>query len=130
MSADAQLRDAYAEWRRLAEAEGEAIHARNWPQLLDCQNALQQLQPRIIRFTEAAQQEWTRLGVNRADREQDFRTVVSELIELEWRNNALLNVVTQAARVEINELEQAGQNLRRVQRSYAPNRPPAWTSFS
>jgi hypothetical protein len=130
MNADAQLRDAYAEWRRLAETEGEAIRARDWQLLLDCQHALQQLQPRIIRYTDDAQHEWTRLGVDRSDREQGLRLVISELIELEWRNDALLNVVAQTARAEMNELEQASQNLRRVQRSYAPARPAAWTSFS
>jgi hypothetical protein len=55
---------------------------------------------------------------------------VTGLIELEWRNNALLNVLYQAAKAEMGELEQAGQNLRRVQRSYAPARAAVWTSFS
>jgi hypothetical protein len=130
MSADTQLQDAYQEWRRLAEAEGEAIRTSNWTAVHDCQAALQQLQPRIIRCTDEAQQEWTRLGADRSSKEKDLRSVVSGLIELEWRNNALLNVLNQAAKAEMGELEQAGQNLRRVQRSYAPARPAAWTSFS
>jgi hypothetical protein len=130
MSADAQLQDAYQEWRRLAEAEGEAIRASNWTVLHDCQSALQRLQPRIIRWTEEAQQEWQRLGADRSSKEQDLRTVISGLIEIEWRNNALLNVLYQAAKAESSELDQAGHNLRRVQRSYTQSPPAAWTSFS
>ena len=130
MSADAQLQDAYQEWRRLAEAEGEAIRASNWTVLHDCQNALQQLQPRIIRWTEEAQHEWQRTGVDRSRKEQDLRTVIAGLIEIEWRNNALLNVLYQTAQAESCELDQASHNLRRVQRSYTQTRPAAWTSFS
>jgi hypothetical protein len=130
MSADAQLQDAYQEWRRVAEAEGEAIRTNNWGRIHDCQSALQQLQPRIIRCTAEAQQEWHRLGVDRSAKEKDLRSTITGLIELEWRNNALLNVLSQSARAELQELDKAGQNLRRVQRSYAPARPAAWTSFS
>ena len=130
MSADTQLQDAYQEWRRVAEAEGEAIRNNNWPLVHDCQAALQQLQPRIIRCTEEAQHEWTQLGLDRTTKEKDLRSVVTGLIELEWRNNALLNVLHQTAKSEMGELEQAGQNLRRVQRSYAPARPAVWSSFS
>ncbi len=130
MNADTQLQDAYQEWRRVAEAEGEAIRTSNWSLVHDCQTALQRLQPRIIRCTEEAQQEWTRLGVDRSTKEKDLRSVVTGLIELEWRNNAMLNVLYQTAKSEMNELEQAGKNLRRVQRSYAPARPAVWTSFS
>jgi hypothetical protein len=130
MSADAQLQDAYQEWRRLAEAEGDAIRTSNWHLVHNCQNALQQLKPRIIRCTDAAQHEWTRLGVDRAAKEEDLRRIVTGLIELEWRNNAMLSILYQTAKVEMGELERAGHNLRRVQRSYAPARPAVWTSFS
>ncbi len=131
MSADAQLQDAYQEWRRLAEAEGEAIRTSNWGVLSDCQRALQQLQPRIIRWTEEAHQEWNRQGLDRSSKEQELRTVIAGLIEIEWRNNALLNVLYQSAKSEQAELDQAGHNLRRVQRSYAPpSQAAAWNSFS
>jgi hypothetical protein len=49
MSADRDLQNSYREWRRLAEAEGEAIRAGNWMLVFDCQNVLRQLQPRIVR---------------------------------------------------------------------------------
>ncbi len=131
MSADAQLQNAYQEWRRLAEAEGEAIRASNWSGLHDCQTALQQLQPRIIRWTGEAHQEWNRLGLDHASKQQELRTVIAGLIEIEWRNNALLNVLYQSTKAEQAELDQAGQNLRRMHRSYAqPCQPAAWNSFS
>jgi hypothetical protein len=130
MSADHQLQAAYKEWRRLAETEGDAIRSSNWLLVADCQNALQQLQPQIIHHIQDAQEEWSRLGMDRATREDVFRGMVAELIEVERRNNASLNSVRQAALAQFSQLEQASHNLRQVQRSYAPAPPAAWSSFS
>jgi hypothetical protein len=130
MSAENQLQDAYREWRRLAETEGDAIRNRNWPLVSDCQNALQQLQPQIVRHTQQAQAEWTRLGAGRAGKEKSFRAMVLELIEIESRNKELLDQVRQVAQTRLGQLSQASHTLRQVQRSYAPAQPTAWTSFS
>ena len=128
MSADLQLQNAYEEWRRLAETEGEAIRSRNWVLVADCQNALQQLQPRILSRLQDARDEWTRLGWDGSAREQSFRVVVAKLIEIERRNNAALNAAREAALAQFTQLEQTGRTLRQVQRSYAPPPPPVWTS--
>ena len=64
MNSDLDLQHSYHEWRRLAEAEGEAIRAGNWMLVFDCQNALRQLQPRIVRQTDAARREWAALGLD------------------------------------------------------------------
>ena len=130
MSADSQLRDAYKEWRRLAETEGEAIRSGNWLLVADCQNALQQLQPQILDHMQDAQEEWSRLGLDRAAKEKSFRAIVAELIEIERRNNASLDAARQASLAQFAQLEQAGRTLRQVQRSYAPPPSSAWTSFS
>jgi hypothetical protein len=130
MSAENQLQDAYREWRRLAETEGDAIRNRNWPLVSDCQNALEQLQPQIVRFTQQAQEEWTRLGADRAGQEKSFRAMVAELIEIESRNKELLDQVRHEAQSRFGQLSQASHTLRQVQRSYAPAQPTAWTSFS
>lgn len=134
MSADAQLQDAYREWRRLAQEEGDAIRANDWTAVSNCQGELQKLQPRIIHWTAEAQQEWSRLGVDRKARENSFRSVVSELIELEWRNNALINVLRQATLAELQKLDEANHTLKRVHRSYSqPSQPcqqATWNSFS
>lgn len=130
MSAENHLQDAYREWRRLAETEGDAIRNRNWPLVSDCQNALQQLQLQIVRHTQQAQEEWTRLDVDRAEKEKSFRVMVLELIEIESRNNELLDQVRQVAQTRLGQLSQASHTLRQVQRSYAPAQPTGWTSFS
>jgi hypothetical protein len=130
MSADDQLEAAYKEWRRLADAEGEAIRTRNWLLADDCQKALRRLQPLIIHYTQEAQNEWKRLGVDPTARENSFRSLITELIQIESQNSVLLEAVRQAARAQLGHLEQAGRTLRQVQRLYAPSPPAAWTSFS
>jgi hypothetical protein len=130
MSAENQLRYVYAEWSRLAKAEGEAIHNADWFLLADCQKALLQLQPQITRQTQAAREEWTLLGFDLAAKEKDFQTIVTALIEIERQNNTLLETKRQAALGQLSQLENAGRTLRRVRRSYAEASPSAWTSFS
>jgi hypothetical protein len=130
MTANQQLRNAYAEWRRLAEQEGEAIRQSNWPAVEICQTSLHDLQPQIIRWTQQAREEWMRQGSDIALEEDSLRAVIGELIDIERRNSATLNDVRQAAHAEARQLEQTGQTLRQVQRSYAPQPSSAWTSFS
>src|ERR1051326_8835249 len=120
MIADAELHAAYAEWRRLAEAEGEAIRAENWLVVADCQSAMERLQSRIIRCSEEARKEWNRTGVDRMEREKTIRAAVTELVEIERRNNSLLNLARRAAQEHLEQWSEAGRTLRRVQRSYAP----------
>jgi hypothetical protein len=125
MKADHPLADACKEWRRLAQAEGEAIRTLNWPLALDCQQALQQLQPRMLRQIEAARQEGSQPGVDRAAREESFRAAVAELIDLETRNSTLLDHVRQTGRSQLSQLEHAGRTLRRVKHSYLAHDPAA-----
>jgi ElaB/YqjD/DUF883 family membrane-anchored ribosome-binding protein len=130
MNASDELQNAYQEWRRLAKAEGEAIRAGDWSLVSDCQNAMQKIQGRIMHCTEEARREWARLGAEGAAREKSVRTLITELIDIERQNNTLLDTVRQTAQTQLGELKQAGHTLRQVQRSYAPARPPVWTSFS
>ncbi len=128
MSAN-ELQKAFREWHRLARAEGEAIRTGNWPLVADCQNALQQLQPRILRCLEEARQECARPGVDSHENE-GIRTLIAELIEIENQNNALLHTLRGTLQTQLGQLEQSGHTLRQIQRSYAPARPPVWSSFS
>ena len=130
MSASHELEADYREWQRLAEAEGDAIRAGNWIQACDCQNALKSLQPRIIEHTAQAQQEWADDRTAGTLSEANLRNIVSQLIELERRNYSLLDSRLHSARAEMNKLDVANHTLNRIQRSYAPSRPPGWTSFS
>ncbi len=130
MNADGDLQHSYREWRRLAEAEGEAIRTGNWMLVFDCQNALRQLQPRIIRQTEAARNQWAALGLDPEEMENDLHKTVRSLIEVESRNHSLIDARRCLAREELTALEQASLSLRRIQRSYAPATSTAWNSFS
>ena len=129
MNTDRDLQHSYREWRRLAEAEGEAIRAGNWMLVFDCQNALRQLQPRIVRQTEAARREWAALGLDPKTMECELDTMIHSLIELESRNNSLINARRCVAHEELAKLEQASLTLRRIQRSYAPAVPWLGTFF-
>ena len=126
MNADRALQETYREWRRLSEAEGEAIRAGNWMLVFDCQNALRRLQPLIIRRTGEARQEWVENGWNCQDKESELGAVVKSLIELERRNYFLLETRRRVAENELAKLEQASLALRRIQRSYAPAHSASW----
>jgi hypothetical protein len=130
MSADRDLQHSYREWKRLAEAEGEAIRSGNWMLVFDCQNVLRQLQPRIVRQTEAAHREWTTLGLNAEVMENNLNAVIHSLIELECRNRSLIDARQRLAQEELAKLELASLTLRRIQRSYTPANASRWISFS
>lgn len=130
MNADYDLQHSYSEWRRLAEAEGEAIRAGNWMLVFDCQNALRQLQPRVVRQTEAAHREWRVLGLDTETKENDLKAVIHSLIEIESRNHSLIHSRRRRAEEELTKLEQASLTLRRIQRSYVPNGSMLANSFS
>jgi len=123
MNTDRDLQHSYQEWRRLAEAEGEAIRAGNWMLVFDCQNAMRQLQPRIVRQTEAARREWTALGLDSKVMEYEMDAMIHTLIELESRNHSLIDARCCLAQEELAKLEQASLTLRRIQRSYVPAVP-------
>ena len=125
MSADHELRSAYQEWRRLAEAEGEAIRAGDWILVSDCQEAMRRLQRQIIHCTEPAHQEWASQKLDRAEEENRLRDLIKPLIELEWRNHTLLDVRRRSVQTQLGQLNEARQTLRRLRQSCV--RSPAAT---
>lgn len=129
MSAECDLTNAYQEWRRLAEAEGEAIGECNWGLVSACQTALKQLQERITRLSAAARKEWSKSG-DRTVKEKILNTTIHELIHIERRNQTLLEAIKETARAKIAQVNLAGQNLKQIQRSYGSVHPPADTAFS
>lgn len=130
MSADRLLTEAYEEWRHLAETEGGAITTRDWALLAACQKALQQLQERISRLLPAAREEWSKQGTERSIKERASETTLRELMGLERRNQTLLNGLYEAARLKLEQLGQAGRNLKQIQRSYGGSSPAACTLYS
>jgi hypothetical protein len=130
ISAEAALLTAYEDWRRLAELEGTAIRTRDWNLVADCQKQISALQPRILRLTHLARDEWQRAGVDRTEKENVLHRTILDLIEMGTRNNSALSAAKEAARGQVGQLVTARQNLKRVQRSYSPLRPAVWNSFS
>ena len=130
ITADAALLEAYQDWGRLAELEGEAINARDWTLVKNCQKRLSELQPRIIRLTNHAREEWKRTGENIPEKEANLRKIISGLIEVELQNSSSLSVAKEGVRAKMDQLDLVRQNLKRVQRSYSPMRPAIFSSFS
>ena len=129
MNAGRDLTEAYQAWRRLAEAEGEAAGAGDWTRLSASQQELRRLQTRISRLTPAAREEWSASEVGRIARER-VKATIHELIELHGRNQTRLREMKEATRSKLDQLRQAGRNLKQIQRSYVFNHPARWRSFA
>jgi len=130
MTAENSLHEAYKDWQKLAEQEGDAIRERDWLRVSDYQNRLKALQPRIIRLTALVRQEWQQMGIDRAPKEADLRRMISGLIEIEKQNSSALTAAKEGAREKLDQLDLARQNLKRVQRTYSPAYLAVWNSFS
>lgn len=130
MDPEHQLQHACRQWRRLAEAEGHAIRNGDWSLVLDCQNALRQLQTRIDSLADDARQHWARLGPTGDARRRALHTLALELIETERRNLESLNLRRRSLLAQRDRLDQASRNLRHIQRSYAAALPSASSLLS
>jgi hypothetical protein len=130
MKAESALLDAYAQWRRLAEAAKKAIHSRNWPCVLECHTVIEQLQPKITQLTTEAKVEWQRSGIDPLAAGKRLQAKVLELINLVECNKALINVVRERVTSENQQRQIAVQNLKLLKQSYAAVHRPAWSSFS
>lgn len=130
MKAKQELLEVYDAWRAWSEREGVAILAGDWPTVTQCQDAKCQFQPQIIRLTEGAQKEWTEAGFDWADVQRDVRAVVGLLMDLETRNSELLAGQQRTTKTALAGMDGARRTLQRVHRSYAPERPAAWHSYS
>jgi len=130
MTSEAELLDAYQDWRRLAELEGEGIRTRDWTLVADCHKKLSALQSRIIRLTNQARDEWRRTGADLAKKENNLQQTVSSLIELEMQNSSSLTAAKEATRTQLDQADVIRQNLKRVHRTYSSTGPAVWNSFS
>lgn len=123
MSAPAVLIQWFSEWRRLTDAEGEAIAAAAWGTLLDVQSTKARLQVDILA--------WEREHAPQAVR--DFpvlRPLLGEIIGLEARNRDRLARLNHEARAERDSLDRSRRDLRRLQGCFAAPATPAWESYS
>ena len=130
MIAKKSLFDAYNSWEQLTQAEGAAIQSGDWARVAECQQTKQSLQKQIIQLTESAQSECIEAGLDSKNFERDRRPIINNLISMESRNSELIAIRRHAADVEKLDLDQAAQNLRRVQKSYSPPASAVWNSYS
>jgi len=129
MQSAAQLWDLYEEWKRLTEAEGAAILTSDWPEVRRCQNNKKQLQPQIIRLTQVTKAECS----SPAEIEQidtQVRSYVNELIQLETRNNGVLQGRLELLAQERFEINRTASRLRQIHKSYVPPRDAVWDRYS
>jgi hypothetical protein len=119
MTHEAALVEAYGEWQRLAELEGKGIRANNWPLVTDCQSRIAALQTHLVRLTSSARQEWRISGADLAQKENNLHQTVSALMELEMANSALLSAAKENTLAQLNQLDTARKNLKRVERTYS-----------
>ena len=118
MNAERDLLDAYREWRRLAETEGEAIRTCNWSLCAACQKALKHLRDRITALMPGLRAEWSQPGCNRAAKQRALDETIKELIHLERRNQTLLQCIREATQTKLKELGEATLKLKQLRRSY------------
>jgi hypothetical protein len=130
MSAQANLLQLYQDWRAWTETEREAISEGNWRQVKLCQSAKSELQPEILKKTEAAQVEWLRLGLDRKAMEKQLRSVVNELIYLETANAQYIAEGRVSVGEELEKLNRSGRTLNKMQKHYAAETPVGWESYS
>jgi len=118
MNAESELLHTYSEWRRLVLAETKAIQTRNWNLLSDCHLAIRDFQTAVGGLTRETREEWRRSGCNLAEKEQNLRVVVSGLIDLTRQNQSLLQATIARTRLQLDQLGEAGKNLKRLRASY------------
>jgi hypothetical protein len=130
MIAKKSLFDAYDNWEQLTKAESAAIQRGDWTRVAECQAEKKILQKRIIALTESAQAECIETGLDAKNFERDLRPIINNLISMETRNAELIAIRKHDAEVQRIDLDNAANNLRRVQKSYSPATAPVWNSYS
>ena len=118
MSAEAELLRTYREWRRLALAEAKAIQTRNWSLMSDCHLAIRDYQLLAGRLTQEARAEWRLAGCNLAEKEQNLRVLVADLLDLTHKNQSRMQSRLEQARDKLDQLGDVGRNLKRLRRAY------------
>ena len=130
MTPPSQLQVAYAEWRRLAEAEGQAIRTGNWTLMHDCQEAVAALRKRIdsLNGSDAAEAKHSTGRLEPA--RPDLRGTILDLIELQRKNLSALDERRRRLTEHVETLARASRNLREIQRSYCTPAAGVFSSYS
>ncbi len=112
----------FSEWRRLAEAEGQAIQTGNWALAMDCQNALAQLRTSLEPLRAGLRAEAGPDPDRQAALLEGFRRSIAELIALERRNHSWLEIRRTKVKSQLDQADKSRQMLKQIQRSYAGRR--------
>jgi hypothetical protein len=130
MTARNTLLGLYEEWRVQTESEGEAIRAKDWSRVNQCQQAKLQLQPLIQDWTGAARREQQEQGRDTDALQRELRGLLQQLAQAEVRNQKWLAQHQTALETRRVELQQTARNLGRVRRSYGLLNQSVWQSYS
>ncbi len=129
MRQNAELWGLYEEWKQLTVSEGNAIASAKWMEVRRCQRAKEQLQPKIVRVTDALKTACASpLMISELDAR--VREYVNEMIELEHENSATLSRSMSALQKERTDLEGTTGRLRKLHKSYVPTPAAVWNGYS
>jgi hypothetical protein len=121
ISSTKELQDLFREWRRLAEAEGDAIRTGNWSLAGDCQRALAKLRSgldRLRRPADASSQGQTEdPGICSDYLRHEFNC----LIQIERQNLATLEVRRAKLSDLLAQADKSRRILRQLRSSYSPS---------
>jgi len=126
MSARQDITNLLEQWRRLTEAEGEAIRTGAWPSVKELQAAKAELQQEM----NSAMQKWKRENPGATPAKHPFRREVDRLISLEMRNSAMLAAQRERVQRERASSDRELLTLRKVQRSYTQKPETGWDCYS
>jgi len=118
MKAEQELLATYREWNRIARAEARAIRTQNWNLLADCQLAVKDFQSLTVRLTAEARREWEQAGVDCAEKNRNIQVFINDLIEITRQNQTMLRQAKEAASLQLEQIGEAGRNLKLLHRSY------------
>jgi hypothetical protein len=126
----AALRACYEQWRQLTEAEGIAVSGGQWTQVELLQKTKQQLQFSIDGTWRDLRAACRACGQTAQGIEQEFRSLILQLLDLEHANSEILATKRNRASQEKEEVDHVIQKLRQLRRAYVPTRPSLWETYS
>jgi hypothetical protein len=130
VDATAELTQALAEWRRLTDAEREAIVSDNWNRVAEQQDRKKQLQAQV-QHTLALARALPAAGTDSSwAPESELDSVIGELIAMERHNAELIVAKRSRRQAEAARMTRTLLDLQGVRRAYGSSRGPHWQSYS
>jgi hypothetical protein len=130
MTADPQLMQLLADWRRLTQEETQAIAAEDWSALTGHQYRKAELQEAISRALIASNATAQARADLRPALPKGVGTMVRDLISLEEQNSRLLRDRQQQRLAEAQRASCTVRDLQQMRRAYRSPLAPHWQSYS